>query len=150
MKRKITEELLKNFKSFMFADEKSNATIEKYLRDLHSFMVYVNDREVDKTLVLEYKAELAQVYALTSVNSMLAALNAFLRFTGWLDCCVKQFKIQKKAFCSEQTELSKAEYIALIRTAEKKNNGRLSLLIQTLCGTGIRVGEVEFITVEAT
>lgn len=149
MERKITKELLKEFEKNMLEDEKSKATVEKYLRDLHCFVNFANERAIDKTLVLEYKAELAHNYALTSANSMLAALNAFLRFAGWLDCTVKQFKIQKKAFCSEEKELSKAEYLSLVRTAENKNNERLSLLIQTICGTGIRVSEVEYITVEA-
>lgn len=149
MERKITGKLLRDFEKSMFEDEKSKATVEKYLRDLHCFVNYANDRALDKTLVLEYKAELAHNYALTSANSMLAALNAFLRFVGWFDCTVKQFKIQKKAFCSEEKELSKAEYLSLVRTAENKKNERLSLLIQTICGTGIRVSEVEYITVEA-
>ena len=149
MKRKITRELLKDFEKNMLEDEKSKATVEKYLRDLHCFVNFANDRALNKGLVLEYKAELARTYALTSANSMLAALNAFLRFVGWLDCTVKQFKIQKKVFCSEEKELSKAEYLSLVRTAENKNNERLSLLIQTICGTGIRVSEVEYITVEA-
>ena len=149
MERIITRELLKDFEKNMLEDEKSKATVEKYLRDLHCFVNFANERAIDKTLVLEYKAELAHNYALTSANSMLAALNTFLRFAGWLDCTVKQFKIQKKAFCSEEKELSKAEYLSLVRTAENKNNERLSLLIQTICGTGIRVSEVEYITVEA-
>ena len=101
MERKITRELLKDFEKNMFEDEKSNATIEKYLRDLHCFVNFANDRELDKTLVLEYKAELARAYALTSANSMLAALNAFLRFAGWLDCTVKQFKIHANSACPE-------------------------------------------------
>lgn len=149
MERKITEELLKNFKNSMYENEKSKATVEKYLRDLRCFADFANGRSIDKGLTLEYKAELGRTYALTSANSMLAALNAFLRFVGWLDCQVKQFKIQKKAFCSEEKELSKAEYLSLVRAAESKRNERLSLLIQTICGTGIRVSEVEHITVEA-
>ena len=149
MERKITGRLLRDFEKSMFEDEKSKATVEKYLRDLHRFVNFANDRAIDKGLILGYKAELARTYALTSTNSILAALNAFLRFVGWFDCCVKQFKIQKKAFCSEEKELSKAEYLSLVRAAESKKNERLSLLIQTICSTGIRVSEVEYITVEA-
>ncbi len=149
MERKITNELLIKFETSMFEDEKSKATTQKYLRDLHCFVNFANERAIDKGLVLEYKAELGCTYALTSANSMLAALNAFLRFAGWFDCIVKQFKIQKKVFCSEEKELSKAEYLSLVRTAESKRNERLSLLIQTICGTGIRVSEVAYITVEA-
>lgn len=33
--------------------------------------------------------------------------------------------------------------------AEKKHGGRLNLIIQTICSTGIRVSELKFITVEA-
>ena len=149
MERKITVELLKKFENSMYENEKSKATVEKYLRDLRCFADFANGRLIDKGLTLEYKAELGHNYALTSANSMLAALNAFLRFAGWHDCQVKQFKIQKKAFCSEEKELSKAEYLSLVRAAESKRNERLSLLIQTICGTGIRVSEVEYITVEA-
>ena len=149
MERKITEKLLRNFENSMYENEKSKATVEKYLRDLRYFANFTNGRPIDKGLTLEYKAELGRNYALTSANSMLAALNAFLRFAGWHDCQVKQFTIQKKAFCTEEKELSKAEYLALVRAAESKRNERLSLLIQTICGTGIRVSEVEYITVEA-
>jgi len=149
MERRITEKLLKNFEKSMYEDEKSRATTQKYLHDLRRFADFASGRAINKTLALEYKAELGRTYALTSANSMLAALNTFLRFIGWFDCQVKQFKIQKEIFCSEERELSKKEYLSLVRTAENKNNERLSLLIQTICGTGIRVSEVEHITVEA-
>ncbi len=149
MERKFTEKLLKHFEERMYEDEKSQATVEKYLRDLRCFAAFAHDCTIDKALVLAYKAELGRSYALTSANSMLAALNAFLRFAGWLDCCVRQFKIQKKAFCSEEKELNRGEYMALVRAAERNKNDRLSLLLQTICGTGIRVSEVAYITVEA-
>ena len=37
----------------------------------------------------------------------------------------------------------------LVNTAKQKGNERLNLLIQTICGTGIRVSELQYITVEA-
>lgn len=149
MERIIDEKRLMDFEKELYEDEKSPATVEKYLRDLRNFATFVNQRTIDKGLVLAYKAELGRGYALTSANSMIAALNAFFRFAGWEECCVKQFKIQKRAFCTEEKELSKREYIALIKTAERQKKKRLSLLIQTICGTGIRVSEVAYITVEA-
>lgn len=149
MKRIIDEKQLADFKKSLYEDEKSNATVEKYWRDLHRFAGFANNKVVDKRLVLEYKAMLGRTYALASANSMIAALNAFFRFAGWEECCIKQYKIQKKAFCTEEKELSKREYLALVRTAERQKKERLSLLLQTICGTGIRVSEVAFITVEA-
>lgn len=80
---------------------------------------------------------------------MLAAINSFFRFMGWYDCCVKQFKIQRKVYCPEEKELTKGEYIRLVQTAERNGNMRLSLLLQTICGTGIRVSELPYITVDA-
>ncbi len=148
-KRFITSKMISAFELELRNDEKSSNTIEKYLRDVGCFAMFAGERIVDKALVLEYKAYLEKVYALASANSMLAAINSFFKFVGWYDCCVKQFKVQRKTYCSEESELTKQEYIALVRAAENKKNERLSLLIQTICGTGIRVSELEFITVEA-
>lgn len=148
-KRIITNQTINSFKNHLIENEKASATIEKYMRDIHLFVEYATDKPLDKPLVLEYKISLEQIYAIRSANSMLAALNSFFRFLGWNDLCVKQFKVQKEAYCSEEKELSKAEYTALVRTAEQKKNERLSLVVQTICGTGIRVSELEFITLEA-
>lgn len=147
--RKITEKIMATFENVMIEEEKSINTVAKYMRDIRFFANFAENRCVDKALIIEYKRFLEKVYALTSANSMIAALNSFLRFVGWQDCCVKQFKVQKKTYCSEETELSKAEYMSLVRAAEDRKNERLSLLIQTICGTGIRVSELSFITVEA-
>lgn len=148
-KRIITKELLMSYESALFNDEKSANTIEKYMRDIRHFTDFAQNRPIDKSLTLEYKAVLEDEYAIASANSMIAALNSFLRFADWDNCCVKQFKVQKKTYRSEDTELSKTEFDALVKAAENKHNERLSLLIQTICGTGIRVSEVPFITVEA-
>ncbi len=147
--RKITQELLKSFESYLLNDEKSEATLEKYMRDIRCFAEYASQRRIDKPLVLAYKSELEKKYAVRSANSMLAAVNAFLRFVGWYELCVKQFRVQKETYCSDEKELTKAEYTALVKAAEDKENERLSLVVQTICGTGIRVSELVYITVEA-
>ncbi|MBR5322509.1 MAG: tyrosine-type recombinase/integrase [Clostridia bacterium] len=148
-KRTITNQIINSFEKHLLENEKAGATIQKYMRDIRCFMDYAKEQSLDKTLLLNYKAMLEQNYAVRSANSMLAALNAFFRFQGWHDLCVKQFKVQKEAYCSEERELTKAEYTALVRTAELKKNERLSLVVQTICGTGIRVSELQSITVEA-
>lgn len=146
--RKITQRLLEDYEKMLRQEEKSEHTVEKYMHDVRCFRDFTGERQMAKDLTIEYKAYLEKEYAPTSVNSMIAAMNSFLRFVGWRDCCVKQLKLQKKTYCSEHDELTKAEYLALVKVAEKKNK-RLSLLIQTICGTGIRVSEVYAITVEA-
>lgn len=147
--RIISARLIDDFKQYMHEEEKSPATIEKYLRDVRKFALYAKGTPVDKKATLAYKEELSKEYAASSANSMIAALNAFLRFAGWGDCCVKQFKIQHKAYCSEEKELTRKEYERLVRAARRLGNDRLELVLQTICGTGIRVSELKYITVEA-
>lgn len=149
MNRIITNSMIGDFEAFLRSDEKSKNTVQKYLRDVRAFTVFAEAREISKTVVMAFKASLLENYEITSANSMIAAVNAFLRFMGWVDCCIKQFKVHKKAFCSEDKELTKAEYIRLVNTAKQRGNERLYLILQTICGTGIRVSELQFITVEA-
>ena len=146
--RKITENQLQNFHQYLIREEKCTATVEKYLRDVRAFTVYVGDTVVTKEVVMDYKKHLQEEsYAARSINSMLASINSFLAFLGWSDSRVKSVKLQKQVYCAEEKELSKAEYQCLLEAAEKKP--QLRLVMQTICGTGIRVSELQFFTVEA-
>ncbi len=148
-KRRFSPAMLQMFKKYLSENEKSIATLEKYIRDIKHFAQFAGERQINKALVLEYKSLLEGEYAITSANSMLASLNAFLRFLGWNELCVKQFKVQKDAYCSESKELTKGEYTSLVKAAQKENNERLALIVQTICATGIRVSELQCITVQA-
>lgn len=147
--RTITNQMQMQFRQNLLENEKTLTTIQKYMHDVQHFVNYVAGGELSKATVLNYKFELEHNYAIRSANSMLAALNAFFRFLSWQDLCVKQFKIQKEVYCPQEKELTKAEYKSLVKTAEQRKNQQLSLVIQTICGTGIRVSELECITVEA-
>ena len=137
---------MQEFEQYLITEEKSVVTIEKYLRDIRCFYTFLADRPISKTETITYKTHLTAEYAPASVNSMLAALNCFLRFIGLSDCCVRPLKIQRQIFIREDKELTKAEYHRLIKAAQ---GTRLSLVIQAICGTGIRVSELQYITVEA-
>ncbi len=119
------------------------------MRDVNHFVEFSSGKHIDRAVVLDYKTGLENRYAISSANSMIASLNSFFRFMGWQDLCVKQFKVQKQTFCKEEKELTKEEYIRLVRTAEQKHDERLCLILQTICGTGIRVSELQYITAEA-
>lgn len=149
MINRIENAQLQSFQSYLKNEERSDATIEKYARDVRHFAAFVGGGEICRQTVLAYKQSLERDYAVASANSMLAALNCFFRFCGRQDLCVKQFKVQKKAFCPAEKELSKEEYRKLVEAAERKHKQRLSLLLQTICATGIRVSELTHITVEA-
>lgn len=145
--RKITNDQIQSFHQYLIGEEKSTATVEKYLRDARAFVVYVGGEIVTKEVVMAYKKELQiKEYAVRSINSMLASLNSLLDFLGWSDCKVKALKQQKQVYCAEEKELSKAEYMRLLEAA--KNRPQLRLVMETICGTGIRVSELRFFTVE--
>ena len=148
--RILTEKMVADFSAYLKSEEKSENTVQKYLRDVRAFAEYLGGAEVTKEAVIAYKSKLLSLYySVRRVNSMLASLNSLFAFLGWTDCRVKSIKLQRQIYCSEEKELTKAEYMRLINTAKHKGNERLNLLIQTICGTGIRVSELQYITVEA-
>ena len=145
--RIITKEQLRAFSDYLCQEEKSFATQEKYLRDVRAFCVYANGEGVSKDLVLAWKKYLVERgYAVRSINSMLASVNSLLAFLGWSDCKVKNIRLQRKTYCAEEKELTKAEYLRLLEASKK--NEQLYLVLQTICGTGIRVSELRYFTVE--
>lgn len=146
----LTSEAIQTFKKYLRKEEKSENTIEKYIRDVRAFMAFTDGNEITKDTVIAYKNKLlSENYAVRSINSMLASLNSLFAFLGWSDCRVKSIKFQRQIYCSEDKELTKAEYTRLVNAAKRKGNGRLNLVLQTICGTGIRVSELQYITVEA-
>lgn len=140
---------IKAFEAYLLREEKSDNTVKKYVRDVKKFFLFLNGRDINKEVLAEFRAGIECRYKTVSANSVIAAVNAFLKFSGCGNLHIKQFRVQKKAFCSEEKELTKAEYFRLLNCAEKTGNHRLNLIIQTICGTGIRIGELQFITVEA-
>lgn len=147
--RILTADIIEDFRKNLELQEKSASTIEKYIRDVKAFSVYAENAAITKEKVIAYKKYLRNNYAVRSVNSMLASINSLFNSLEWHDLKVKSLKLQQQVFCSEDRELTKAEYARLCRTAERKHNERLNLILQTICGTGIRVSELQYITVEA-
>lgn len=144
----LTESSVKNFHDYLIREEKSKATIEKYLRDVHTFISFAGERTVTKELVMDYKRDLTEKnYAARSVNSMLASLNSLLDFVGKSECKVKSLKIQRETYCPEEKELTKAEYMRLLEAS--KIQPQLNLVMQTICGTGIRISELKYFMVES-
>ena len=150
MDRVINTEKRKEFSGYLKSEERTPGTIEKYLRDVRSFAMWLNGREVTKELAAAWKEHLlAEHYAPVTVNAMLAAINSFFRFAGWEECRVKFLKIQRRLFRDSARELTRQEYDRLLETARTLGRERLALLMETICATGIRVSEVRYITVEA-
>ncbi len=139
---------MKEYRERLIREEKSTATVEKYLRDVRAFAVFIGKETLSKELVIAYKERLVRAgYAVRSINSMLVSVNNLLGFLGRPECRVKSIRQQRQIYCPEEKELSKGEYLRLLAAAGKKP--RLRLVMETICGTGIRVSELRYFTVEA-
>ena len=148
--RIVTVECLREFAAWLRREERSDGTIEKYIRDVTGFADWMQGREVTKELATAWKGDLqSRGYAPVTINSMLSAVNAFFRFAGWEDCRLRFLRIQRKMFCEQARELKRDEYDRLIETARMRGQERLALLMETIGATGIRVSEVQYMTVEA-
>ena len=150
MERKIENSQFIAFRDWLREDEREIGTIEKYLRDVRSFAVWLEGHPVCKECVAQWKEHLQKEgYQPVTVNGKLSALNKFFAFAGWTDCRVKYLKIQRRMFRSRERNLTREDYTRLVETASRLGKERLALLIETICATGIRVGELKYITVEA-
>lgn len=151
MERKITEKLLREYGSYLYKEEKSTATINKYLSDLRKLMIYAGEQEITKELVIQYKEHLMndRHYKSTSINSYLVAANRFFDYMGWYGIGVKTIRMQRTVFAPEERELTKLDFKKLVSTARELGRTKISMIIQTICGTGMRVSEVRYVTVNS-
>ncbi len=144
----ILNQQLQQFHRTLYAEEKSPATIRKYLHDVKKFFLYAQGQPLTKELVLAYKEHLLEQYAVSSANTMLVSLNCFFSWSGVPELRVKTVRQQRETFRKDK-ELTKAEYLRLLDTAQKQKKLWLRLVMETICATGIRVSELRHITVEA-
>ena len=147
---KLTDSIINEFKGYLIDNDKSVYTVEKYIRDVAKFKEYAGDCEIEKETAGEYKNYLVRGgYSVRSINSMLSSVNALFEFLDRNDLKVKTIKMQRSVYCPEDKELTRTEYQRLCATAKMKKNNRLELIIETVCSTGIRIGELSYITVES-
>jgi site-specific recombinase XerD len=147
--RTITEDVIDDYCKWLYCQEKSQVTIQKYRYYLEQFKWYLDGKSVSKELVILWKTALRKRFSPVTANGALAAVNGFFKYSGWSDCRVKFFKVSSNVFCTEQKELKKEEYKRLVKVAQENNQERLAMVLQTICSSGIRVSELPFITVEA-
>ena len=145
----ITSEMLEQFQSYLKNEEKESSTIAKYLHNVQVFVGWLGEKEITKEKLTGYKEYLIEKkYNPKTINGILSAINKFLTFVGQSELKVKYLRIQRQLFRNSNRELTQAEYLKLINKAQELGKERLSLLMQTICATGIRVSELKYITVE--
>lgn len=145
----LNREGIVRYVEYLREQERTSGTILKYERDLEQLRCWLNGRRVDKETLIDWKETLLAHHVPTSVNGMLASINGYLRYRGRVDLCIRPIRIQRALFLDEQRELEREEYCLLVEAAQRLGNQRLALVLQTICATGIRVSELQYITVEA-
>lgn len=143
----ITSDILMEYQNYLKEQEHSQNTIVKYLHDIKLLQSSLGGHIITKEAVVKWKESLIGSYAISSINSMIAAVNHFLNWLGKELFRIKAMRIQKTTYT--QKELTKEEYVRLLKAANGNNNTRLALILQTICGTGIRISELQYITFEA-
>lgn len=150
-KQQITEKNITQFEKLLIKNEKSQNTIDKYIRDIRKFQKYLNNKHLTKEIVISYRKDMEHSgqYQINSINSYLVSLNQFFQYMGWQELCVKTIKVQRTIFEAEEKELTMDEYRRLVEAAIKMEDGTTALIMQTIASTGIRIGELRYICVES-
>lgn len=143
----VSNQKIEQFRMYLMENEKSDATVRKYVREIKELQQYLTGEPIAKGKVIEYRKILQEKHRATTVNGKLSAINSYLQYAGLPDCAVKLLKIQRNAFINEEKELTQEEYRKLLEAAASQKKDRLYHLILTICSTGIRVSDVRFITV---
>lgn len=132
--------------------ERCDGTIEKYVRDVKVFGRWLDKQGMteSQTAGTAWKESLIQQgYEPATINSMVCAVNSFFRLTGNTDIQIRTLRVQRRMFWEEERELDVAEFRRLLQAARQTGKKRLAMLMETVAGTGIRISELKYITVEA-
>ena len=148
--RVITKTTIEQFEAYLHKEERSNGTVDNYIRNVRELAAWLAGQAVTKEQLVAWKDALqAKRLQPTMVNAKLAAIGCFLRVMGWQDCQVRFLRVQRRVFREKEKELTREEYEKLLAAAQQQGSARLALLLETICATGVRVSEVQYITVEA-
>lgn len=149
MYKRISSKSMEEFQKHLKMEEKAPSTIQKYVKEIELFSAFLDNEEIQKEKLIAYRNYLQKKYQARTVNGKLSAINAYLLFSDNNDCRVRFLKVQHHAFIDENRELEEKEYKRILSAAKQQGNERLYYILLTISGTGIRVSELKYITVEA-
>ena len=144
----LTGEDIEVFCEELVRRERSPGTVAQYRRSLmHLCRSLGADKRLEREALLSWKRELTEKKAARSVNCMIAAVNAYLEYVGAAQLKLKSLKCQRKIF--SEHELTEQEFWALVSQARREGDHQMAVLLTAMSGSGVRVSEVQFLTVEA-
>lgn len=70
----ITSETISGFGKWLYSEERAKGTVEKYVRDVKAFSIWLDGREISRESVADWKTSLLEAeYQPVTINSMLAS-----------------------------------------------------------------------------
>lgn len=144
----ITWDDMEKFLSVYDGLNRSKGTVQFYRRKLQRFYRDLPDDKTIRFGTLQHWQEslLQQGYTPGSVNAFLSAANSYLDYIGHREY---QLAGRLKEEKTPQPELSRAEYLHLLRTARALGKEKVYLIIKVFASTGLFAQELPEVTVEA-
>lgn len=130
----------------MKRNELSNKTMEKYIADVNQWLREAPEI-ITKADILGYKEKMCAKYKVASVNSKIVSINCYLKWLDYEELRVRTKKIQKAN--GLENVITKENYTKMLYYAKAHNKKKMYYIMKTIAHTGIRVGELKFVTVEA-
>lgn len=146
LKKKYALAQLDEYEKDMRLQELSMRTVQKYISDIHQW-IEVADELIMKEDVIRYKSLLYEKYAVSSANSKIISVNRYLKWLEYPDLVVKTKRMQKKSDLDNM--ITKECYLKMLNYAKTHNKNKIYLIMKTIAQTGIRIGELKYVTVEA-
>lgn len=123
-------------------------TVRKYMSDLERFMRFAGgENAFTRETTRAYREMLLSCYKPATAVSYLMTVNRFFAWMGREDLCVRLPR-QQKRYSLDRT-LSEDDYRRMLSYTRKYGKLKYYCIMRTLAGTGMRVGELKFVTREA-
>lgn len=150
----MSEEIIKDieeYKTQLRLAEREERTVNQYEIYILEFVKYADIKskeDITKEDLINFKDYMQEKYKPNTINIKITVLNAFIMFLG-LDASYKLKYLKQQQKATIENVLSPNDYERLLRIAKKKNKMQMYYLMETLRYTGIRISELQYITVEA-
>lgn len=140
---------IENFIKGKRYDEKAEKTLKQYTRVLNDFSKWLpNEEIITKEIIIDYKHYLKDCkFKTVSINNKITIVNAYLKKMEREKMCVDLVKMQKKHTLDDI--LDEIDYKRLLKWAKKTGRNDMEMMMRALSGTGARIAELKFFTVEA-
>lgn len=132
------------YESHLRNSGKASSTIEKYSRFIRLFVLFLGDHYLSVTYVRAWLDALKKTRHINTVNNAISALNGLFKWLGRADCTISFFPHQEPQYREDDRDLDEGDFARLLSAAD----ARMKAILLTFHGTGIRVSELKFFTVE--